>query len=140
YQSWAFRQSRVRRMGMFQVQPPEEVARNLALEQAENGQFYEVFLGTFVNNYRYDDFSRPNSIWRIALVTPEGEMTPLSVDRIGRADLPMRALYPYMSDFWVAYRVRFAKAVGAGSSGASEKVLFRVASTLGKSEMWFSTE
>jgi hypothetical protein len=140
YQGWGFRQARVKRMAIFQVQPPDVVARNLALEQAENAQFYELFFGAHVNNYRFDDFDRPNSIWRIALVTAGRELTPLSIERLGRADLNMRGIYPYMSDFWVAYRIRFAKPAPASASGMPERVLFRIASTLGKAEMSFSTE
>lgn len=140
YQSWAFRQARVGRMALFQVQPPEVVAGNLAREETENAQFFELFFGVHANNYRFDDFDRPNSIWRIALVTKQGELTPSSVERVGRADLNMRGLYPYMSDFWVAYRIRFVKPPESRNAAASEKVLLRIASTIGKAELSFNTE
>ena len=38
---------------------------------------YEFFLGVHVNETRFDDFDRQELIWRMALVTEAGEVTPL---------------------------------------------------------------
>ncbi|HZH03048.1 MAG TPA: hypothetical protein VEY30_04630, partial [Myxococcaceae bacterium] len=107
YQSTAFREARVRRTALFQVLPPAEVEPRLAAERAEAEAFHDFVLGVHMNDLRYDDFGRPKSIWRVALVTGDGEITSESIQRIGRSDLNLRALYPYMGTFWVAYRVRF---------------------------------
>ncbi len=72
------------------------------------------------------------------LVTPAGEVEPLSIERIGRANLDMRAMYPYMGVFWVAYRVRFPKVLPDGTPVIPESathVHLRLASTLGHAEL-----
>ncbi|MBJ6764036.1 hypothetical protein JGU66_24955 [Myxococcaceae bacterium JPH2] len=134
----AFREARVRRQGLFQVLPPAKVESLLADELADAAKFHEFFLGVHVNDYRYDDFAQKRSIWRLALVTPTGEVTPVEVRRVGRADLNLRAYYPYTSVFWVGYRVRFPTTFANGQPvipPGTENVMLRVASTLGQAEL-----
>ena len=52
---------------------------------------------------------------------------------MGRATLNLRAIYPYLDTFWVAYRVRFSKIEDC----AEDKVVVRVASTLGHAGLQF---
>jgi hypothetical protein len=143
YQSWPFRQARVQRMALFQVQPPPVVLKKLDLEKTEFDAFHDFFLGVHVNARRFDDFDRPNSIWRVSLVTPTAEASPASIERIGRSDLNMRAIYPYMDEFWEGYRVRFPRKLPDGTTlvlPETAKLTLRVASTLGKAEMVFPVE
>jgi hypothetical protein len=143
YQSWPFREARVHRMALFQVQPQPIVEKNLAAERAAFESFHEFFFGVHLNNSRYDDFDRRNSIWRIALLTDAGETTPSSVERVGRSDLNMRAIYPYMDEFWVAYRLRFPRQLPAGDPvipPGTKRLTVRIASTLGKAELHFPAE
>ena len=137
-QTPAFRDARVRRRALFQTLPAVKVEALLAEEQAEAAKFHEFFLGVHVNDYRYDDFSQRNSIWRIALVTPAGEVTPMEIRRIGRVDLNVRAYYPYTSLFWIGYRVRFPLTFSSGQPvipEGTDQVLLRVASSLGSAEL-----
>jgi hypothetical protein len=72
------------------------------------------------------------------MLTPLGEVEPVSVERIGRANLDMRAMYPYLGVVWVAYRVRFPKALQDGTPIVPESathVTLRLASTLGHAEL-----
>jgi hypothetical protein len=72
------------------------------------------------------------------MLTPTVEVEPLSIERIGRAQLSMRAIYPYMGVFWVGYRVRFPKVLSDGTPVVPESathVQLRVASTLGHTEL-----
>jgi hypothetical protein len=143
YQSWPFRESRVRRMAIFQVQPPALVDKNLAAERLAFCSFHEFFFGVHLSHSRYDDFDRKDSIWRIALVTKSGETSPMSVERVGRSDLNMRAIYPYMDDFWVAYRIRFPLQTSSGQPvipPGSQRFTLRMASTIGKAEFHFPAE
>jgi hypothetical protein len=143
YQSWPFREARVQRLAIFQVQPKELVERNLAAERAAFESFHEFFFGVHAASYRFDDFDRRNSIWRIALVTEAGETTPISVERIGRSDLNLRAIYPYLDEFWVAYRIRFARITPTGAPvipPGSGRFMLRLASTLGRAEFHFPAE
>ncbi|WP_338865402.1 hypothetical protein [Myxococcus stipitatus] len=142
-QTWTFREARVRRQAAFQVLPAPKVEQLLAEERAEAGQVHEFFLGVHVNDYRYLDFDFKRSIWRMALVTPAGEVTPVRIRRLGRADLEMRAYYPYTSVFWVGYEVQFPTVMSTGQPvipPGTDKVMFRLASSLGKAELKVSAQ
>lgn len=137
-QTPAFREARVRRQAAFQVLPPPKVEALLAEEMAEAAKFHDVFFGVHLNDSRYDDFSQKRTIWRLALVTPAGEVTPLEVRRMGRADLNVQAFYPYTGLFWVGYRVRFPITFSNGEPvipDGTSQVALRVASSLGKTEL-----
>jgi hypothetical protein len=137
-QTEAFREARLQRQGLFKVLPPERVRENLAREVAEAAGTHELFLGVYVYDYHYDDFDRPASIWNVELVTPAGAVHPLRVERLGRADMEMRAYYPYTGIFWVGYRLRFPSLFANGSlviPESAEWVLLRLASSLGKAEL-----
>ncbi len=137
-QTPAFREARVRRLAEFQRIPAPHVEALLAEEQAEAAQAHEFFLGVHVNDYRYDDFDRPNSIWRVSLLTPRGEVRPSAIRRVGRANLHMRATYPYLGVFWVGYQVRFPTTLPDGSPvipPGTERVTLRLASTLGAADL-----
>lgn len=137
-QTPAFREARVHRAATFKAYTPEQVQELLERERAEALKTNEFFLGVHVYNYRYEDFDRPASIWNMVMVTPAGEVHPVSVERLGRADMEMRAYYPYMGTFWVGYRVRFPTTFPDGSPvilPETERVVLRMASSLGKVEM-----
>jgi hypothetical protein len=136
YQSQPFREARVERVGSFRVEPREIVEQKLAAERDEAARFDDFYFGVNMVDYRYDDFDKHNSMWRIALVGDGAEQTPVSVQRQGRSTLDVRALYPYMGDFWVAYRIRFDKL----SQGRGEHLTLRLASSLGRIEMTFPSQ
>jgi hypothetical protein len=137
-QTPAFREARVQREATFKSLPRERVTEVLTQEMAEAVKTHEFFLGVHVFNYRYEDFDRSSSIWSLALVTPTGEVRPVSVERVGRADMELRAFYPYLGTFWVGYRVRFPTTFADGKAVIppnTERVVLRMASSLGKVEM-----
>jgi hypothetical protein len=143
YQSLAFREARVQRLALFQHQTPDEVLRRLDDERKDANTYHDFFFGAHVPDPHFDDFDRRNSIWRIALVTDVGEALPANVQRVGRSDLNMRAVYPYMGDFWVAYRFRFPRVAADGTPlvvPTTSKIVLRVASTLGTADMTFPTQ
>lgn len=139
FQSLEFREARVRRQAEFQVLPKLRVEELLGQERTEEAQYNEFHLGVHLNDHRFEDFAdRKRSIWRIVLVTPEGEVEPVSVERIGRANLDMRATYPYLGVFWVGYRVRFPKVKQDSTPvipANISHVTLRLASTLGHAEL-----
>ena len=138
FQTPAFRDARLRREATFRSLPEEKLQQQLAQEMGEAARSHEFFMGVHITNYRFDDFDRPSSIWNLELVTPEGEVGPVSVERLGRADQNIRAYYPYMGTFWVGYRLRFPTAFPDGRPvilPSTERVVLRLASTLGRAEM-----
>ncbi len=137
-QTLAFREARLKRQAAFELLPPVKVDALRAEEQAQAAEAHEVFLGVHVNEVRYDDFEQRNSVWRVVLVTPSGEVTPERVQRLGRATLPMRAYYPYTGDFWVGYRLRFPLQHADGTPVIppdAKRVTLRLASTLGQLDL-----
>ena len=139
FQSAAFREARVQRQAEFQFLPKPRVEELLTTERAEETQFNEFHMGVHVNDPKFEDFAFPRtSIWRIVLLTPLGEVEPVSVERVGRATLEMRAFYPYLGVFWVAYKVRFPKVLKDGTPIIPESashVTMRLASPLGHAEL-----
>jgi hypothetical protein len=133
-QSDAFVTARLTRQGQFQQIPAETVNARIEAERQRLAATREFFLGVHANNSKFDDFDKADSIWRIALVTAEGEVIPEKIDRVGRATIDLRSYYPYMDDFWVGYLVRFPK----GAPGGTLKL--KMASSLGRAEMQFPGE
>ncbi|MFP2932722.1 hypothetical protein ACLESO_47760 [Pyxidicoccus sp. 3LG] len=142
-QTLVFREARVRRQAAFQGLPANKVEQLLADERAEAAQVHEVFLGVHLNDYRYADFDMKTSMWRIALVTPAGEVTPSRIRRLGRADLDMRAYYPYTGVFWAGFEVEFPTALSTGAPvipPGTAQVVFRLASSLGKADLTMAAQ
>lgn len=138
FQSPAFVEARVRRRGAFQAQTEAELRAELAKELANLEEAHEVFLGVHLNDPRYEDFDRKGSIWRVVLVGPSGEVKPSSIERVGRANLDLRAIYPYMGSFWVGYRLRFPRRLEGGAPTippGTQRVVLRIASALGRAEL-----
>jgi hypothetical protein len=133
YQSAQFREARVRREAAFRVEPAAEVDKKLEQERAEADQFDDFYFGAFLVDYHFDDFDRRTSAWRIALVGEGVEETPVLVERTGRSTLNLRSIYPYAGELWTGYHIRFNKL----GSGRGDKIVLRLASTLGRVEMTF---
>jgi hypothetical protein len=142
YESPSFREARIRRRDAFQSQNAAQLATDLQLAQKEGADFYEFTLGVYMQNPRFDDIDYPTSIWHVALLTPQGEVSAAQIKRLGKANINTRAYYPYMGDFWTVYRVRFPKWVDAGTLVSAEQQTFTVvlASSLGRAEFPLPTQ
>jgi len=140
YQSPDFREARTRRQAMFQTWPEPKLNDALARERAEAAQVHEVVFGVSIVDRRFDDFDSRNTIWKLYLASDQGEVTPIAIRRVGRANQDMRAYYPYLGDFWTMYTVRFPLTTAAGVplvGPSTRALLFRMSSTLGQVEMTF---
>lgn len=129
-----FAEARVRREGTFKAWPTAELDKHLSDEQARLADVTEFFFAVHANDYRFDDFEKPTSMWRMVLAVNGEELVPASVERLGRTNTEMRSYYSYMESFWVGYRVRFARKVSSGPFS------LKVASALGKVELAYSAE
>lgn len=143
FQTWAFREARVMRLAKFKSMTEPEIAALLAEERAEYDKFHVFVFGAWTQEPRFDDFDRKESIWRVAMVAEGVEVLPIEVDRITRVNQDTRAIYPYMGQFWVAYRAKFPKAREDGTPvlpPGTREVMLQLASTLGKAEMRAAAE
>lgn len=138
YQSWPFREARVKRVARFQKMTAQEVEALLKEERADWEKFHVFALGAWTQDPRFDDFDRKDTVWRIAMVTESGEVVPAQVEREKRVDQDVRAIYPYMGLFWVKYRVAFPRNGTGGSEvvpQGTKQVTLRLASTLGRADL-----
>lgn len=133
WQSPAFSEARVRREALFKAIPAGELAQRLEAEQKRLSDATEFFLGVHANDYRFEDFARADSMWRLVLVVDGVEHKPVQIERLGRTNVEMRSYYSYMESFWVGYRVRFPRVELANG----ERFSFRLASALGQAELKF---
>ena len=140
--SMEFRQAKVMRQAAFQTMPEIEAQALLAVERASHSQFHEFVLGVHANEQRFDDFARDESIWRVALVSEQGEALPASIDRLRRSDPNRRALYPFLEQFWTGYVLRFPRVFANGTPVLPEEGRFtlRFSSTVGKADLIFELE
>ncbi len=95
-----------------------------------------VFLAVHANDYRFDDFDRPQSMWRVVLKVGGQELAPTSIVRLGRTNTELRSYYSYLESFWVGYRVRFPKSTVA----PGDVMTLKLASALGQAEIPFTAD
>jgi hypothetical protein len=129
-ESRVFREQRVRERSRELGWPPAIELAELDKESRDGERETSFIVAAYTEVPRENDLGDKGSIWRIALVTPTGELAPTAVDHLGRADGNMQALYPYMDRFIRAYRIHFPK-VGPGP------VTLLIASGDGKAELKF---
>jgi hypothetical protein len=135
-----FRTARIQRMGSFKSMPPDAVKAAIDQELGSSQQTYDFFMAVIPGARSWDDFDRPNSIWRLALVTSTGEVTPLQIDRIGKADVNLRGVYLYLGDFWTAYRIHFPVTFPSGRpviTPEDHQVTLRISSAKAHTELVF---
>jgi len=141
HQSTAFRAARTRRLAAFEGWSGEALQAALGREVADAEQANDFLLGVYVPDRREENLDTPQSAWRVALEFQDGtELRPASIERLGRGTLRQRALYPYLGDFWVAYRVRFPRVRPDGRDGWLEGApgfVLKVGSTLGQASLRF---
>jgi hypothetical protein len=136
WQSPRFADARVKREGQFKAWPGVELESHVTAERQRLSDATEFFFAVHANDYRFDDFDRPNTMWRMVLVVGNEELPPLTVERLGRTNTEMRSYYTYMESFWVGYRVRFP----ARSIAPGQTVQLKLASALGLAELPFTAE
>lgn len=140
FQAPPFREARVRFVAALEKLPDAEVARRLEAERSEAGEAHVFFVGAHLNDYRYDDFDKRDSTWRVVLISAGIEHLPVKVERVGRSNLSRRTLYPYLDEFWTAYRFRFPVRTAEGAEvipAGTEEVTLRFASAVGSEDLKF---
>lgn len=130
FESSPFMEARVKRFARFRSMPSDEESAGMEAERQRLKDVTEFHLAVHANDPKMDDFDRPGSMWRLALVANGKELAPESIERVGRTTTDQRSLYSYMESFWVGYRVRFPK--------AEPPFTLKLASAVGKAELTFA--
>jgi len=124
YLSPEFVEAQALEISHMRAELPDQAAQTLARlrEQYRQPSFFAI---VYVPDRNANDWNASDSVWRLALNLGNGERAP---DRIQRFDVPfsaeMRALYPYLDEYSVAYLIRFpdpsAPAPGSTARPASQ--------------------
>lgn len=136
WQSPSFVEARIQREAMFKDWPKELHAEKLELERNRVSDATEFFFAVHANDYKFEDFGQPNTMWRLVLVVGDKELPAVSIDRLGRSNVEMRSYYSYMENFWVGYRIRFPK----HEFTKGELFHFKMASALGLAELPYTAD
>ena len=110
YQSDSFRVARAiataRMQGM--TRADEEAA--IAQERDDGATTIEFLVSLYTPILEWNEMGSPRSIWAIEIPRVDAPpVRPSSIERIARPDANLRALYPYVTPFGAAYRLRFPR-------------------------------
>lgn len=123
----------MQRFALFRGMDAAQVQTLASEEQARLAGKTEAFLGVYASDRHFEDFARPDSIWRVVLRVQGHEYSTTVIERLGSATVGMRAIYSWMDPFWVGYRLEFPKvAMPPGTSAEIE-----LASPLGRATLRF---
>lgn len=116
--------------------PGSEEARRLLLLRPDAEAAHEFFLSASTREQSWNDFDKPDSIWRITLQTDELPAVDGQVERV-KTSANLRVIYPYITDFARTYSVRFPLTVdGQPVLGPTTKVMrLSIISALGTATM-----
>jgi hypothetical protein len=107
YLSPQFVEAQAKQLSKMRAELPDQAAATLEKlrEQNRNPSFFAV---VYIPDKTANDWERKESVWRIALNMGLGEVAPTKVERFEYPfNAEMRALYPYIDDYSVAYRLQF---------------------------------
>lgn len=131
-----FVEARMQREALFKDWPKALYEEKLAVERTRVADATEFFFAVHANDYKFEDFGQPNTMWRLVLVVGGEELPAVSIERLGRSNVEMRSYYSYMENFWVGYRIRFP----ARTFTRGEVFHFKMASALGLAELPYTAD
>jgi hypothetical protein len=130
YQSPEFVEAQARELSRIRAELPDQAAATLSQMRDQYRQ-PSFFVIAFMPDKSANDWNSTSSVWRIALNLGMGEQPP---ERVERYEPPynaeMRALYPYLDDYSVAYELRFPPPVQANFTPTDATLI--AAGALGK--------
>lgn len=120
YLSPEFVDAQAKELSAMRAELPEK-ARETSAKLHEQYRQPSFFAIVYIPDKTANDWNEPGSVWRLALNVGLGERAPEKVERF---EVPfnaeLRALYPYLDEYSVAYLLRFpdpAAPVAANASG-----------------------
>ena len=111
-----------------------EVARRLALTSEGAEDSIEFFFSAWTPDVKWNDFSEPDSIWRVTLEGDDGVPVDGKVLRL-KPTANLRVIYPYISEWAKTYAVRFPRTNDRGQAvitAASKWFRVKITSALGQ--------
>ena len=125
--------AQAKEISQMRAELPDQAASTIERlrKEDEHPTFFAI---VYVPDRTANDWNEPNSVWRIAINTGFGEHAPERVERLERPfTAELRALYPYLDEYSVAYVLHFPDGHGPDGSEPTDAQLI-AAGALGKME------
>ncbi len=135
YLSPDFVDSQAKELSRMRAELPDQAAETLARlrQEYQNPSFFAV---VYMPDKTANDWNETGSVWRLALNMGMGEHAPEHVRRFENPfNAELRALYPYLDEYSVAYLLKFPEPIpppGAPPSFTPAETQLIVAGALGK--------
>ncbi len=101
-------------------------------------QYLNFFVAVYTADRKWNDLSKPDSIWRLSLVGSKGvSVSPSEIVQV-KIDANLHAVYPYIDRFDKAYLVRFKLADPMNRlviEPTSDSFKLRIVSALGRADL-----
>jgi len=114
----------------------QELARQLA---AQHAQSYDFFVVAAAHDRDWNDFDRPRSQWRLALLNDRGDQVRAGrIVRERRTSTADRAMLPHLGTFYELYRVEFPRTLPDGRAlvrAETRALLLSLSGPLGHTEL-----
>jgi hypothetical protein len=135
YLSYEMIDAQARQISSMRAELPDEAARTLERLHRETAT-PTVFAIFYSPDKGANDWDAKDSVWRIAINLGYGQAEPQRIERLERPfNAELRALYPYLDDYSVAYVIHFpAQEIPAGLRFTPTEVTMIVAGAPGKME------
>jgi hypothetical protein len=137
YLSGEFIDAQAKKISDMRAELPDEAqrTRQRLRAQAATPTVFSIF---YTPDKYSNDWNEKNSVWRIALNLGLGQVEPQQIERIERPfNAELRALYPFLDDYSVAYMIHFpVQPAPAGFTPAEAEMV--VAGALGKMDFKWS--
>lgn len=133
YLSTEFVDAQAKKISEMRSELPDEAqrTRDRLRAQAASPTVFSVF---YTPEKLSNDWNEKNSVWRIAMNLGMGQVEPQRIERLERPfNAEMRALYPYLDDYSVAYMIHFPGQAAPPGFAPSEADMV-ASSALGKME------
>ncbi len=114
YWSEAFRSARRERMAKLLEWSEEEAAGQRLQDEREARVYDEFFVGIYAGSNAYPEIGKETGEWRIALAVEGTVIRPVLFERVQINEVD-RQLYPYLTRWSKAFRIRFPKTIRPGS-------------------------
>jgi hypothetical protein len=139
YLSPQFVEGQAKQLSAMRAELPDAAAATLQKLREDNSK-PSFFAVVYIPDRTANDWQHKDTIWRLALNVGLGEQSTWKVQRY---EVPfnaeLRALYPYLDDYSVAYRIQFPDPVPPPSAPGAPPVNFtfnevtvKISSALGK--------
>ncbi len=98
----------------------EQAEKMMADSKANEQKEIEFIAGVYTSDKRWNDFEKQNSIWKVAMKTPDGRwITPSSIEKLKIDKMKDSHLFPFLTEWKFIYRITFPRQDMAGATNYS---------------------